>query len=165
MAINVYTTRVNLRKARVVVMGQTSIAIMLRQFPPLQLNAWEQGLIYDALQYIAVNKRDFNANHYCLTQAVIGHFGIPVEPVHALPKDFLEKLERARVSVGNICRTIIVLGFVLDGRVSWRERRELRQLRALGIFDLSARDLEACRRDFVDGQGLSGLAEHYLAST
>ncbi len=165
MAINVYTTRVILRKARVVVMGQTSIEIMLRQLPPLQVNAWEQGLIYDALQYIAVNKRDFHANHYCLTEAVIGHFAIPVEPFHALPKDFLEKLERARVSVANICRTIIVLGFVLDGRVSWRERRELRRLRALGILDLTERDLEAYRRDFVDGQGLSGLAERYLAST
>jgi hypothetical protein len=165
MAMNAYTTHAILRKARVVVMGQTSIEIMLRRFPRLRLNIREQGLIYDALQYIAVNKRDFHVNHYFLTEAVIRHFGIPVEDSHALPDDFPEKLRVARKPLADVCRIIIVLGFVLDGRVSWRERHQLRRLRTLGILDLSDAELDAYRRDFVDGQGLHALAERYLART
>jgi hypothetical protein len=165
MAMNLYTTRELLRRARVIIMGQTSIDLLLRRTPRLPLDAAERGLLYDALQYIAVSKRDFHANHLHLTQAVIKHFGIPVETLHSLPKNFLGKLERARTPVANVCRTIIVLGFVLDGRISWRERRELRRLRALGLLDLSDRDLEAYLRDFVDGQGLARLEERYLAST
>ncbi len=165
MAMNAYTTHAILRKARVVVMGQTSIDLMLRRFPRLRLDAREQGLIYDALQYIAVNKRDFHVNHYFLTEAVIRHFGIPVEHSHTLPYDFPVKLRDARKLVADVCRIIIVLGFVLDGRVSWRERRQLGRLRALGVLDLSDAELEGYRREFVDGQGLNVLAERYLAGT
>lgn len=163
MAINLYTSHTILRNARVVVMGQTSIELLHRQFPNLSLDARERELIYDALQYIAVYKRDFHPNHFFLTRAVIGHFGIPVQSRHPLPADFLEKLATARTAVANICRMIIVLGFLLDGRLSWRERRQLGELRASGILDLRYRDLEIFRRDFVDGQGLVQVGRRYLA--
>lgn len=162
MAINVYTTRVILRNARVVVMGQTSIDLMLRQLEPLRLDASEKALIYDTLQYIAINKRDFHANHHHLARAVLKHYEIPVEPCHPLPDDFLEKLERARAPLANVCRRLIILGFILDGHVSWRERRELRRLRARGIVEVSERELETFRREFVDGQGFSALVERDL---
>ena len=162
MAVNMYTTHVILRNARVVVMGQTSIEIIARQLPRLSLSIWEAGLIYDSLQYIAVNKRDFHANHFYLTKAVIEHFGIPVEPVHLLPADYLSKLGDARPEVADICRMIIVLGFMLDGRLSRKERRQLARLRALGILDLSQAELEAYLERFVDGQGLKEAVGRYL---
>lgn len=165
MAINLYTTHAILRNARVVVMGQTSIELLHRKFPRLSLDSREQGLIYDALQYIAVHKRDFHPNHYFLTRAVIEHFGIPVQPQHPLPADFLEKLTAARAPVADLCRMIIVLGFMLDGRLSWRERRQLGRLQTSGILDLHYRDLEEYRRDFVDGQGLAELAHRYLSKS
>jgi hypothetical protein len=162
MAINLYTTHAILRNARVVIMGQTSIEIIVRRLPKLRLDPWEGTLIYDTLQYIAVNKRDFHANHYHLTKAVVEHFGIPVEPAHPLPADYPEKLKDARPEVGNICRLLIVLGFLLDGRLSWRERRQLRDLRRLGVLDLSQADLARQLRSFVDGQGLGEVAERFL---
>lgn len=162
MAINMYTTHVILRNTRVVVMGQTSIEIVRRQLPRLALSPWERELIYDTLQFIAVNKRDFHANHFYLTRAVIDHFGIPVETAHPLPLDYSEKLKDARPVVANICRLIIVLGFVLDGRISRREHRQIDLLRQQAILDISYQDLETYRRSFVDGQGLDGVTARFV---
>ncbi len=164
MAINMYTTYAILRNARVVVMGQTSIEIVRRHLPATPLSPWELGLVYDSLQFIAVNKRDFHANHYYLTKAIVDHFGIEVEATHPLPVDFLEKLKAVRQPVADICRLIIVLGFLLDGTLSWRERRQLAVLRQQGILALSYADLEKYRRQFVDGQGLDGITSHLLGN-
>lgn len=162
MLINVYTTHVILRNARVVVMGQTSIEIVRRQLPELSLSPWERELIYDSLQFIAINKRDFHANHYYLTKGIIDHFGITVEENHPLPDDFIEKLKTARQTVADICRLIIVLGFLLDGTLSWRERKELAMLRQQDILQISYHELEKYRQDFVDGQGLDEVTSRLL---
>jgi hypothetical protein len=162
MAINMYTTHVILRNARVVVMGQTSIEIIRRQFPKPTLSPEEKGLIYDTLQFIAVSKRDFHANHFYLTRAVIDHFAIPVEPAHPLPEGYQEKLKSTRQAVADICRLVIVLGFLLDGRLSRRERRQLGRLRQQGVLDVAYADLETYRRSFVDGQGLGEVTARFL---
>ena len=164
MAINVYTTHAILRNARVVVMGQTSIDIVRRKLPALALTEWESGLLYDTLQFIAVNKGDYHANHYYLSKAVIEHFAIPLEASHPLPEDYPQKLQAARPQVADVCRLIIVLGFLLDGSLSWRERRQLARLNRQGLLSLSFAELEGHRRAFVDGQGLDGITGHLLGA-
>lgn len=162
MAVNMATTHVILRNARVVVMGQTSIEIVRRRLPALRLNSWEQTLVYDTLQFIAVNKRDYHANHFFLIRAIVDHFGIPIEPVHPLPGDYFDKLKQARPEVADLCRLVIVLGFVLDGRLSGRERAQIAGLQRSGILDLGYEDLARYCRNFVDGQGLSEACDRFL---
>ena len=162
MAINLYTTHVILRNARVLVMGQTSIEIIRQQFPKLALSPAEKTLVYDTLQFIAINKRDYHANHYFLTQAVINHFAIPVEPAHSLPDDYAVKLKNARLPVADFCRFVIILGFLLDGRLSWRERRQLYRFRRQDLLNVAYRDLKRYRRSFVDGQGLAEVTARFL---
>lgn len=162
MLINLYTTRVILRNARVVVMGQTSIDIVRERLPSLRLTPWEAGLVYDTLQFIAVNKRDYHANHYYLTRAILDHFAMEVEANHPLPPDYLDKLKSARPAVAETCRLIIVLGFLLDGCLSWRERRQLARLRERGILRLDYPELKFYLRSFVDGQGLAEVTDRLL---
>ncbi|CAG1021850.1 hypothetical protein MTYM_01292 [Methylococcales bacterium] len=164
MLINMLTTRSILRNARVVIMGETSIEIICRQLPKLALSPWESDLVYDSLQFIAVSKRDFHANHYHLTKAVIAHFNIPVKPIHTLPADYLDKLRQAKGPVADVCRLIIVLGFLLDGSLSRRERQQLARLQEEGILDLRYADLERYCREFVEGQGLDEITRRLLVS-
>lgn len=162
MAINLYTTRAILLNARVVIMGQTSIDIIRQRLPRLQLSPWEQCLVYDTLQFIAVNKRDYHANHLHLTRVIFDHFGIPIEPSHPLPGDYPAKLQQARRPVADLCRLVIVLGFLLDGRLSGRERRQIDRLRNAGLLDLGYPELQRYCRNFVDGQGLAEACDRFL---
>lgn len=159
MAFNMYSTRVILRNARVTVMGQTSIELIRHQLPELAMTPWEQDLIYDTLQFVSIKKRDFHSNHYYLTHALIDHFHIPIKQAHPLSPDFFQKLTQARPPVADICRLAIILGFILDGHLSRRERIQLQQLRSIGFLELSYADVQQDCRNFVNGQGLSEVTQ------
>lgn len=163
MAINAYAVYVVMREARVVVMGQTVIRLLLERLPPWALSAKEKELLYDTLQYIAISKRDFHPNHCLLTRELLTHFHIPSKPRHSLPADYLAKLQCAPEAAGALCRLVIVLGFLLDGQFSWRERSSLRQLNELGILQTSAAELQQYTRDFLNGVGVEAWSAAYLA--
>jgi hypothetical protein len=163
MAINAYSVHAVMREARVIIMGQTLIDLLIARLPRRELSAAEKELLYDTLQYIAVCKRDFHQNHYMLTKALLEFFHIPAEKYHCLPDDYAERLKQATAAPAALCQLIIILGFILDGRVSWRERLRLRQMNRLGILKESRADLKRYSRDFLNGAGVDSWSKAYLA--
>jgi hypothetical protein len=162
MAINAYSVHAVMREARVIIMGQTLIDLLIARLPRRELSAAEKELLYDTLQYIAVCKRDFHQNHYLLTKALLEFFHIPAEKYHCLPDDYAERLKQATAAPAALCQLIILLGFILDGRVSWRERMRIRQMNRLGILKESRADLKRYARDFLNGAGVDSWSEKYL---
>jgi hypothetical protein len=162
MAINAYSVHAVMREARVIIMGQTLIDLLIARLPRRELSSAEKELLYDTLQYIAVCKRDFHQNHYMLTKALLEFFYIPTEKYHCLPDDYAERLKQATAAPTALCQLIILLGFILDGRVSWRERLRLRQMNRLGILKESRADLKRYARDFLNGAGVDSWSEKYL---
>src|SRR5262245_58995082 len=162
MAINAYSVHAVMREARVIIMGQTLIDLLIARLPRRELSMTEKELVYDTLQYVAVCKRDFHQNHYLLTKALLEYFHIPAEKYHLLPEDYDERLKQAPAAPAALCHLIILLGFILDGRVSWRERLRLRQLNRLGVLKESYADLKRYARDFLNGAGVDSWSEAYL---
>jgi hypothetical protein len=162
MGINAYSVHAVMREARVVIMGQTLIDLLIARLPRRELSMTEKELVYDTLQYVAVCKRDFHQNHYLLTKALLEYFHIPAEKYHLLPEDYAERIKQAPAAPAALCHLIILLGFILDGRVSWRERLRLRQLNRLGVLKESHADLKRYARDFLNGAGVDSWSEAYL---
>ena len=163
MAINAYSVHAVMREARVIIMGQTLINLLIARLPRRELSAAEKELLYDTLQYVAVCKRDFHQNHYLLTRAMLEFFGVPAEKYHRLPDDYAERLKQAPAASAALCRLIILLGFILDGRVSWRERLKLRQMNRRGVLKESHADLKRYARDFLNGAGVDSWSEVYIS--
>jgi hypothetical protein len=162
MAINAYSVHAVMREARVIIMGQTLIDLLISRLPRRELSAADKELLYDTLQYIAVCKRDFHKNHYLLTKALLDFFHIPAETHHRLPENYAERLKHAPAAAAALCKLIILLGFILDGRVSWRERLRLRQMNRLGALEERHADLKRYARDFLNGAGVNSWSEAYL---
>jgi hypothetical protein len=162
MAINAYSVHAVMREARVIIMGQRLIDLVIARLPRHVLSAAEKELLYDTLQYVAICKRDFHQNHYLLTKALLEFFQVPAEEYHRLPDDYAERLKKAPAAPSALCRLIILLGFILDGRVSWRERLRLRQMNRLGVLKESHADLKRYARDFLNGAGVDSWNEAYL---
>jgi hypothetical protein len=162
MAINAYSVHAVMREARVIIMGQTLIDILIARLPRRELSTAEKDLLYDTLQYIAVCKRDFHHNHYLLTKALLEFFRIPSEQYHRLPDDYAERLKQAPAATAALCHLIILLGFILDGRISWRERLRLRQMNRIGVLKESHTNLKRYARDFLNGAGVDSWSEEYL---
>lgn len=163
MAINAYSVHKVLREARVIILGQTEIALLLKRLPQWTLSAEEKELLYDTLQYIAISKRDFHQNHYLLTKYLMEFFSITPSARHPLPDDYLDRLIRAPFRVAALCRAVIILGFLLDGNLSGRERRRLRELNHRGAIEETAADVKRYMGDFLSGAGMDGWTDKYLS--
>jgi hypothetical protein len=163
MAINAYAAYTVMREAKVIILGQAAVGLLLLRLPEVALSSAEQGLLYDTLQYIAICKRDFHANHYLLTKGLLDHFHIPPKPYHRLSEDYLDKVQGARPGVQALCRLVILLGFILDGHLSWRERWKLRRLKERHVLAEGDREAKRCLRDFVNGAGISSWSDAYVA--
>lgn len=163
MAINAYSVHAVLRQARMIILGQTAIALLLKRLPILELSATEKELMYDTLQYIAVSKRDFHQNHYVLTKDLLALFNISSRERHLLPDDYLDKLSHAPSRVLALCQIAIILGFILDGRLSGRERFRIYELNQAGVLHETAADVKGYMRDFMTGTGIERWVNSYLS--
>lgn len=162
MAINAYSVHTVMREAQVIIMGQTIIGLLVKQLPRLPLAEPEKELLYDTLQYIAVSKRDFHQNHYLLTKELLELFHIAPKQNHRLSPDYFARLARSRAEVTSLCQIVILLGFILDGRLSLRERWKLRELNAVGILTEDHAEIRNHLRNFLQGRGVEPLIRPYL---
>lgn len=163
MVINAWSTHVVIREAKVIIMGRQLIDHLVRRLPRgLAQGPEAQELLYDTLQVVAVSKRDFHENHALLTGALLEAYAIPIRPQESLPHAYGERLRGAPAGLRRLCGLLLILGFVLDGQVSWRERRRLEALAAAGILEVRADEVERWCRAFVSGEGLEPLLAAYL---
>jgi hypothetical protein len=154
MAINAYATHAVLREAKVILMGPDAIRGLVRRLAGHVPSVAERTLAYDTLQYIAVSKRDFHRNHYLLTRDVLEAWGVPAETRHPLPGDYVSRLAAAPSTTRAVCQALILSGFVLDGQLSWRERRRLEALNRLGVLPEDRASVKRRLRQFLRGGGL-----------
>ena len=162
MAINAYSVHTVMREAQVIIMGRTIIGLLVNQLPRTPLTGPEKELLYDTLQYIAVSKRDFHQNHYLLTRELLEWFHIATKQNHHLPDDYFTRIERSSEQIKSLCRMVILLGFILDGHISWRERRKLRDLNAAGILTENLAEVRNHLRNFLQGRGVDSMIQPYL---
>jgi hypothetical protein len=164
MAINAWSTHSVLHEAKVIIMGQKLIEELCVRLPPdLVPGPADKALLYDTLRFIAVSKRDFHRNHYTLTRALIERYGIKVETGKGSLDDYLARLAGADETLRRAAVLLIVLGFVLDGQLSWRERRRIGVLAERGVFAFTGNEVATMCRDFVRGAGVEGLLARQLA--
>ena len=153
MAINAYSAWVVLHEAKMIIMGQTLIDLTIKQFPTA-INPSEKDLVYDALQYIAISKRDFHINHLYLARCTLAHFQIPEEENHLLPANFFEKLSAAAPTTRRYLLSLIKLGYILDGHISLRERKAILELNKQQLLDDTPEAIRVYAHRFVAGKGL-----------
>ncbi len=160
---NAWGTRVILKEARVIILGQNLIEEVCTRIKKDQpASAAFKELLYDTLQYIAVSKRDFHQNHYLLTRNLFELYEVPHKSAHWVEKGYYEKLRGAEKSEKEVCQLIIVLGFLLDGKISWREKQQVKELQQEGLIDTSVDNITRYQDDFIHGRGLEELLQQYL---
>lgn len=157
---NAWASRQVLREARVVIMGEQLLQTLAKHLPTT-LPSEHHALVYDALQFVAISKRDYHSNHSRLAALLFDRFGINPRKQHLLPDDFTDRLEAAPTQLQALCRLIILLGLVLDGHFSVRERRRLQALRAEGVLLVTTDDIQHWCSDFIGGKGIQSLLARF----
>jgi hypothetical protein len=162
MFLNAYSIYTVLREARVVIMGQQLIERVLQRIDNEAVKCEDfELLLYDTLQFIAVNKRDYHQNHFILTRLLLKRFGIAPKSHYLLRKDYLERLRQTPEATQRFFLILIHLGFLLDGELSWNEEREIRKMRKKGIKIGSIATIKSYLRSFMRGEGMENLFKAY----
>ena len=160
---NAYGTKVILKEARVIIMGQNLIEVVCKLIRKDQrpTDAFK-NLLYDTLQYIAISKRDFHQNHFFLTKNLFDIYNIQPKEKHLLEDDYYKKLQAAGKEEREVCQLLICLGFLLDGRLSLHEKGQIKELQAEGLLDADAAEIKKYQQDFLNGKGIEGLIKKYI---
>jgi hypothetical protein len=163
---NIMATRNILREARVMIMGQNLIDFIVPTFEKIALKIKDvpetKPLIYDTLQFIAVSKRDYHANHAYLTAKILPIFGIAIEEKHLIPNDYDLRLAAAEPTLKRFCQLLIIIGLLLDGQISWRERQRINTFHKNSIIELSVNELIALKNDFLEGSGITTSINKFM---
>ncbi len=163
-AWNAYGTRLILKEARVIIMGQNLVEEVCKRIRKDQEpTEYFKNLLYDTLQYIAVSKRDFHQNHFILTKNLFEIYGIVPKDTHWLEDGYYKKLHGAGKEEKEVCQLLITIGFLLDGKLSLNERLQIKELQKEGLIDLKTEEIKNYQLDFLNGRGIETLITKYIA--
>ena len=142
-----------LHEAQVRVMAPTTI----REFVNELHDEWGKSeefrpLILEALQYVAILKRQYNYAHFLLTETLVDRFELHTDAT--LTGHFAERVVQAPPQVRRSLERLVVFGVLVDGKLSWFEKRRLSQLRKKGFLTYSADTIEHIGEEYNQGRGL-----------
>lgn len=149
---NTWASRAIIHEAQIRIMAPTTI----RQFVDDLYEEWHQNdqflqLIPEALQYIGVLERQYNYAHLLLSETLMDRFGLSVvRPISS----FTEAATDAPARVRQGLERLIIFSALIDGKLSWFERRRLNQLRKRGWVTYPSKDIELMGRSYNQGKGL-----------
>jgi hypothetical protein len=145
------------------IMNETRVRVMA---PPL-INKFTQKLyedfkgndqfrstIYNTLQAISTSKRSFHYNHFLLATSILNKFEIPVSTESNYEEDFLRNVPKFDSDVERAIAKLLLFGIMIDGRLSMREKRALKNLRELGVMPYSEEQVKRWTKDYFEGRGL-----------
>ncbi|MBX7095497.1 MAG: hypothetical protein K1X56_12320 [Flavobacteriales bacterium] len=114
-------------------------------------------LSYDILQFLAIKKRSFHENHYLLSINLLRTFNIDPKQEHELGDDFYEKIKGLHPEVKEDIARLLLIGIIIDGSLSFQEKRSIRDMQEHGIFPYSMEEVKLCMQEFVSGKGIGML--------
>ncbi len=161
---NAYGTKVILKEARVIIMGQNLIEEVCQRIrTDQQPTEAFQNLLYDTLQYIAVSKRDFHQNHFILTKNLFEIYNIKPADKLWLEDGYYQKFHAAGKEEKEVCQLLIAIGFLLDGKLSYNEKKKINEMQQKRLTDLTVLEIKQYQQDFLNGRGIEGLIKKYIA--
>jgi len=162
-AINIIAANRILNEAEIIIMGRKAVEQLAGSLPELPRNQEFADTIYDALQFVAMSKRDFHPNHVALADAVLGRYGIPLRESHRFTSDSISRFGKLPAQQREIVTLVLVCGLILDGRLSQREGRRLKAFDALEVLGVSLSEINGWAHDFRSGKGVHELIGRFAS--
>jgi len=151
---NAYASAVVFRKIKMRMMTddmmRTSGILFYERFAN---NAEFKSLIYDSLEYIAITKKTYHATDYIYAKHLLTMFGISPKTEHQISENYFEKLVAASPEVRTGIGQLLVIGFVIDGKIGTLEYRIINKLRYAGVIDYDVAEIENQTQLYVSGHG------------
>lgn len=140
-----------LNEAKICILGSNYIKKFINEINIKTLSNNAKELIYDTLQLIAMSKRDYHKNHYLLTAQLFEMFDIQPVEKRVFKLEYYQKLVQSPLEIQDLCKKIIVLGFILDGKISQNELKKIKTLENFGILKFNSNEIKTKCNHFKNG--------------
>jgi ribosomal protein S17E len=155
---NAYASRVIMREALIRIMAPPLIKKFVDQFyTDFGRNDGIKQIVYDSLQSISVSKRSYHYNHFLLSISLLNKFDIPVKENPYFNDDFHDYMRNADQDVKNAYSKVLVFGIIIDGKLSKREIRLLKEMQTENIVPYTIDEIRNWATDFDAGRGLDSF--------
>ena len=150
---NAFATRKVAREAKTRILANPLILKFTEELYDEQKDNEEfKHELYNALEYIAVIKRDYNVNHYVLALSLLNTFKIPIQKNRNFDKETIDRMEHTSVLTKQGFSKLMLVGLALDGAISEKEMVIIYQLEKRGIFLFSIEDARSYTKEFYSGK-------------
>jgi hypothetical protein len=155
---NAYASYIVIQETKVRIMAPNLIRQLCRDLArQFKSNPLFSAQLYDTLQYIAMAKRRYHHNHFLLAKNILITFDVPLKENHSLDENYLHHLKTLDPDVKEGIVKVLMMGFVLDGNLSVKEKAMVASLHEQGIIPYDVDTVENWIVSFVSGKGLNGL--------
>ncbi|KAB7728750.1 hypothetical protein F5984_18150 [Rudanella paleaurantiibacter] len=108
-------------------------------------------LIPEALRCIGVQRRQYNYAHLFLFETIEDRFGIKLDTPSG---EWFDRVPALSTEARSGLERLIIFSALVDGRLSWAEKKCLGRLHAQGIVSYTIADIRQIGKQYNDGKGL-----------
>lgn len=116
--------------------------------------------VYDALGYIAVTKKDYYPSDYIFSRHLLKIFDIKIQKEHQVPDKYIDGLKELDEDVKLAVGQLLVIGFLLDGKIGALEIRVLKKLKNEGIIPYTIDDTKKWTKQYLKGEGFYEMFDY-----
>lgn len=114
-------------------------------------------LLYDTFEYIAVTKKSFYPSDLIFAKYFLKTFKIPIKKEHKLSENYFEKIKLLPYDLKLGIGQLLVLGFLLDGKIGTFEIKILKKIIAHKIIPYTINEIKTWTKNYKLGQGFEKM--------
>ena len=155
---NIWGARKIMNEARIRVMAPPLIRRCADLLYEDQKNNPEfKKVLYDTLQLISESKRSFHYNHFLLSITLLEKFDVEIMEEPPYNDDYLKEIPALSGETRKGVQQLFVFGIMIDGRISYREKRAIRFLIEKEVLTYSEEEVLKWSNDYFDGRGVEAF--------
>ena len=118
------------------------------------------GLLYDTFEYIAITKKSFYPTDLIYAKHFLNIFEIAIKDEHKLSENYFKKVKSLPEDIKLAVGQLLVLGFLLDGKIGGLEIRILNKLIQYDIIPYEINQIKKWTKNYTLGNGFDEMFEN-----
>ncbi len=114
-------------------------------------------LLYDTFEYIAIVKKSFHPTDYLFAKHFLNLFKIEPVKEHIISPHFLNQVAKSSPSIKAAIGKLLIIGFLMDGKLGQLEITALKELKALDITPFGIEKIKKWSKDYIKGKSFEML--------
>jgi hypothetical protein len=115
--------------------------------------------LYDTFEYIAITKKSFYPSDLIFAKHFLNIFEIQISNEHKLSQNYFEKVNSLPNDIKIAIGQILVLGFLLDGRIGKFEVGIINKLAKDKIIPYTLEEIKSWTKEYKTGKGFDKMFE------